>query len=362
MLSEHDSIDELGPLWSALGPSTGNPLLSHEWFACAARSFHDAASLRTVLVKHSGELAAIAPLAIVRRHNVQWLEVVGTTALHEPTGFVGQDSSALDLACRTLLDFRRPIVLQRFDAADPLLAIFTAAARARGKIFTLTASGCPFVTIDTSWPQYFSSLSARRRQDYRRARRRLEQEGRVEVDIRCSSEASVADELAEAMRVEAASWKGRAGSSLLNNESMRSFFQRLTLRLARRQALRMCFLRLNGTAVAAQICVEQDRRWWVLKIGYDERWAALSPGVQLMWDVLRHAFERGLRSFELLGTAEEWLRIWTRSERAYRTLVFYPYNVRGVIALGGDTMRTFGRRMRWRSVNPPAQPSHRSQP
>ena len=97
--------------------------------------------------------------------------------------------------------------------------------------------------------------------------------------------------MAEAMRVEAASWKGRGGSAMLTNPRLSGFFLQLAQRLARQGSLRVCFLRLNGAPIAMQIGVVHAGRWWVLKIGYDERWAEHSPGIQLMWDVLRAAFE-----------------------------------------------------------------------
>ena len=93
-----------------------------------------------------------------------------------------------------------------------------------------------------------------------------------------------------------------------------------------------------------QVAAVHGGRWWVLKIGYDERWAEHSPGIQLMWDVLREAFQLRLASFEMLGSAEPWLSIWTREQRAYRTLAFYPYNGRGMVALGADIMRAFAQR------------------
>ena len=53
-----------------------------------------------------------------------------------------------------------------------------------------------------------------------------------------------------------------------------------------------------------------------------------------------------LASVEMLGTAEPWLRIWTREERAFRTLAFYPYGARGVAALGADALGALARRLR----------------
>lgn len=47
----------------------------------------------------------------------------------------------------------------------------------------------------------------------------------------------------------------------------------------------------------------------------------------------------------MLGSAEPWLTIWAREQRAYRTVAFYPYNIRGTVALGADIMRALAKRL-----------------
>jgi hypothetical protein len=61
---------------------------------------------------------------------------------------------------------------------------------------------------------------------------------------------------------------------------------------------------------------------------------------------MQHAFDRRLESVELLGTAEEWLHIWSREEHRYRTLAFYPYGPRGMAALAADALGALARRLR----------------
>jgi CelD/BcsL family acetyltransferase involved in cellulose biosynthesis len=273
------------------------------------------------------------------------LELAGATTLFEPCGVNFRDGGALGSLCRAIVNTGRPVVLQRIAAEGELLPAFKAAARGRGQLLQFNASGSPFVPIEASWDEYFQSLSPRRRQDYRRARRGLERLGKVEIDIRSPAQADLEAALGEAMQVEAASWKGRGGSAMLTNPRLSGFFRQLAQRLARDGQLRLCFLRLDGVPVAMQIGAVHGGRWWVLKIGYDERWAEHSPGIQLMWEVLREAFEQRLSSFEMLGSAEPWLTIWTRRERAYRTVAFYPYNGRGMVALGADIMRAFAQRL-----------------
>jgi CelD/BcsL family acetyltransferase involved in cellulose biosynthesis len=344
-LRQIDSPDALAAAWERLPQPAWELPVSAEWTLAAAQSLYAAGSLRLVQLRQADEISALAPLGVVAGSGVERLEIAGATTLFEPCGFSYRDDAALEALCRAVVNAGRPVVLQRIATDDALLETFTAAARGRGQLLRFNASGSPFVPIGSGWDHYLQTLSARRRQDYGRARRGLERLGKVAIDIQSPAAAAVEAGLAEAMQVEAASWKGRGGSAMLTNPRLSGFFRQLAVRLARQDKLRLCFLRLDGVPIAMQIGAVHAGRWWVLKIGYDERWAEHSPGIQLMWDVLREAFERRLSSFEMLGSAEPWLTIWGREQRAYRTLAFYPYNGRGMVALGADIMRAFAQRL-----------------
>jgi len=72
------------------------------------------------------------------------------------------------------------------------------------------------------------------------------------------------------------------------------------------------------------------------------------PGVQLMWDVMRHACESRMAGVELLGKVEDWLSIWARDVREYRTVIFYPFNLRGLGAVAADTAHALANRFQRR--------------
>ena len=71
-------------------------------------------------------------------------------------------------------------------------------------------------------------------------------------------------------------------------------------------------------------------------MGYDEAFSACSPGLLLMRDTIRYAAQAGLASYEFLGRAEAWTRVWTAEERQTVSLRIYPYGVRGLAALALD--------------------------
>jgi proline dehydrogenase len=55
-----------------------------------------------------------------------------------------------------------------------------------------------------------------------------------------------------------------------------------------------------------------------------------------------------LRSFEFLGTAEDWTRVWTQRERQTVSLRFYPYSFFGATALAADACAAARRKLRSR--------------
>src|SRR3989454_167719 len=140
-------------------------------------------------------------------------------------------------------------------------------------------------------------------QDFARSRRKLDLSELVFGTF-------LAEILAESFRVEAAGWKGRTGSALLSDPHRRQFYEKYATIASEKGILRLSFIRIGGEVAATQIAVESGGRFWLLKVGYDERFARCSPGHLLMVETLRYAAERGLRTFEFLGSAEPWTQVW----------------------------------------------------
>jgi CelD/BcsL family acetyltransferase involved in cellulose biosynthesis len=112
----------------------------------------------------------------------------------------------------------------------------------------------------------------------------------------------------------------------------------------------MCFLKIGGVAAATQIAVESGGGFWLLKVGYDENFARCSPGNLLMLESLRYAANRGLKSYEFLGSAEPWTEMWTNRVRPCVSVWAYPNNFRGAAALTLDAVRFASERLSRRFV------------
>jgi hypothetical protein len=64
-----------------------------------------------------------------------------------------------------------------------------------------------------------------------------------------------------------------------------------------------------------QLEAKTRNRSWPLKIGYTDEFARCLSGTLLMLEAIRYAIRSGLRSYELLGAVEPWLR--TRKALVY---------------------------------------------
>src|SRR6185295_17478138 len=96
---------------------------------------------------------------------------------------------------------------------------------------------------------YSRTLDRKHRSNLRNRLGRLARVGRIEIEIiKTAGEAEAA--FAEGWRLEAAAWKGRAGTAIGCLPRVRSFYESFAARAARRGWLSLYFLRVNGQRIA----------------------------------------------------------------------------------------------------------------
>jgi len=333
-LCDAGNIKSLEYVWNNLASRFQNPLLRYEWFAACAEAFCPSSRLAVVAVRSRGEIAAIAPLTQVRRGGVDTLELLGSSFLNEPSGFIYRDAESLAELVLAVIKMRKPVLLRRLSADCPELGALKNACRGRAFCTIRNSSGSPFIPITTDWAAFSNSISARRRSDLRRAQRRAEALGNVRFEILSPEPQQVESYLDEILRVEAAGWKGYLGTAIMFDERIKRFFHLYSRSAARLGMLRLCFMRIDGKAVAVQAGVEHSDRFWVLKIGYDEAWSRCSPGMLLTHETIRHVFERGLKAYEFLGSDQPWLRVWSKQVHPHVSLRIYPFSLEAALGLG----------------------------
>lgn len=340
------AIEQSAGDWDGLADRWNSPLFKADWFVACAQTLCHESDLRVVVVRYQGALCAVAPLVLVRRNGVEWLELLGASVLGEPAGLIFDRRESLHQLVKIIVGLRIPIALDRIPADSPIALEVRDVARHRGMVITRSVASAAYVMTQGSWEDYFRSLSAQRRYDYQRKRKRTECAGQVGVRIeQPTSRDRLLAMLDDLFRIEAAGWKHRSGSAMLANDRVRQFIVRYSEKAQARGMLRLCFLDVQSQPIAAILGVEDAQRFWVLKIGYDEDWARCSPGIQLTMETIKYAFDRGLEAYEFLGSEEAWQAVWPRSRHAFMSLVLYPFTVPGLRGLGCDVGRFVWKKM-----------------
>ena len=320
VLTTLDELDAVADLWP--DEAAGSPAQRFAWVRACAEALAD--ELHVVALE---DLRAVAPMA--RRAGA--LELLGARDLYEPGDFIYADEEALEELTRELLDLKRPIVVHRTWADSPVEKALRRALRGRGLVLRREAGETPVLHLAPAAVE--DRFNSRRRGDIRRARRRAEELGSVSVEVLSPSPGEVGPLLDEIVAVEGAGWKGVRGTALSQDPRRRRFFDEYGSLAAAEKTLRIARLRIGDETAAVQLAVEHAGRLWLLKIGYDERFARCSPGTLLMLEAARWASERGLEAIELLGVREEWTRFWTEEGRRCVSLYAYPAGLGGARSL-----------------------------
>ncbi len=128
-------------------------------------------------------------------------------------------------------------------------------------------------------------VSLKHRKELRRQRRRLEEAGAVFYRS-ARSPPDVAAAVERFLTLEASGWKGRRGA-LLHEPALAAFVRAMTRCMAQEGRCRVDALEVGGTAVAMGIVISAGAQAHFWKTAFDERFAALSPGVHFALELTR---------------------------------------------------------------------------
>jgi CelD/BcsL family acetyltransferase involved in cellulose biosynthesis len=131
------------------------------------------------------------------------------------------------------------------------------------------------------------ALGHKKLKELRRQRNRLAEHGAIRFDV-ARTPREIARAVENFLTLEASGWKARRGTALMQDDGDAGFVRRATIALAETGQCEIVSLYAGETPVAAAIVLRHQDRAFYFKLGVDERFAKLSPGVQLTLDLTRH--------------------------------------------------------------------------
>jgi CelD/BcsL family acetyltransferase involved in cellulose biosynthesis len=336
--------------WDAAAGARRTPMQQHIWASAYAETLARGPVDVYALGGTEAPLA-LAPFARSATGTGRWT-LLGAEDIWESVEVSAPSQTASEALADLIVQSGRPFRFGHYPSGTAFAAALQARAKGRGLIVQKPFPGraAPRLTLDASWADPASKLSARRRSDLKRMARIAGEFGETAFEIACPGPETVDGLVDEAFQVEARNWKGRAGTAMTSVGPIADFYRAYARRAAAAGILRLCFLRIDGAAVAMQIAVECDSAFWLLKIGYVEDFRRCSPGNLLMRHSIEHAARRGLGAYEFLGKESEWTRLWTEVARPVASLRFYPLSAPGAVTLSGDAAEQVRRHLQRRDA------------
>jgi CelD/BcsL family acetyltransferase involved in cellulose biosynthesis len=280
--------------WSDLAAAAvePNPFYGPALLIPALREFGDK-RVRLAVVRSGGALIALAPLIRVRGYSRLPIDYMASWMhphcfLATPLIRAGCECAALaalfDLAAAGGWFLR----LRRLDAKGPVFAAAGAAAAATGRIAAPSALfRRALFTAGRDADRYLqSALSAKKRKELRRQRARLQECGDLEFE-QLTAAGDLDRWIADFLALEAAGWKGRAGTALAAIAAEKAFFADAARRAFAAGTLQIFRLASAGRPIAMIVNFIERGAAYSFKIAYDESYARYSPGVLLEIDMMR---------------------------------------------------------------------------
>jgi CelD/BcsL family acetyltransferase involved in cellulose biosynthesis len=328
----------LGPTWDRLLESAGidHPFLTHEWIVTFWECF-GGGELQVLVVRDGGEAVAIAPFMLVAARfyglSVRRLQLIGNVHVQRADFIVARGAERAYEAIWEHLERQRPrwdvLVLPQLPAGSATLERLPRLARARGaRCGAWVSTRSPWVRVEGTWDEYLAGLPRKHRGNLRNRMKRLTALGEVELEV-VTGGPQMEEALARGLDLEAAAWKGQAGTAIRCIPERQRFYTRLAARAAERGWLRLQFLRVGGRRIAFGYALCVGDTLYLLKPGYDPAYAAYSPSNLLCSMVLRDAFATGLRAYDLLGDDDGWKLDWTQEVRPHSWLFVFARGVHG---------------------------------
>lgn len=334
VVTESKEFESLAGVWDSLlqeSEDDSSPYLTHEWLSTWWKHFGGENKLNILLIEKEHQAIGIVPLMKSEYRigllKVRTLETIGSvncnyiglippenreegvTALlaylEEELGnnglflrltLVPEDSKLLDTLERHSAQFSKNLAIQE-------------------TVMTLA----PYISLPTTWDEYYRSLGRRRRKLLRMATRSLERAHSVEFQV-CTAE-TLEDWLSKFFDLHQRRWQSVPVKSQFSNPKVREFYREIASKFLQRKWLHFPCLTIDNEIAQAQFSYVYNRKFYAAMIARDTRYSKYSIGHIHTMHSIRYAIGRQLEEFDFLRGDEPYKFYWTKSARRYVQVV-----------------------------------------
>jgi len=327
-VAEAEAIHEA---WDGLAEASRRPFCSPAWMLAWWRNARPkGASLRLVAVREGEDLVGIAPFFSIRGpggiHELRLL-TSRTSVRAEPLAKPGMEVEVASAAVDLLRTAKPRLDLVLFEGGPttspwPLLvhnAWNLGSAPYRHRSHPTLAPTLDLRARD--YQEWFMSRPSHFRQEARRRRRHLEQQG---AEFRLAKNPSeVAGALDAFFRLHHSRWQQRGGSRVLTDR-VQAMLLEAALLLIEGGRFRIWTITVAGEVISAHIFIAAggEVAYWLG--GFDQKWAKYGPAIQTVLKALEHAWEQGDERMDFGAGPQEYKYSFAEGQDVLESVMVAP--------------------------------------
>lgn len=271
------------------------------WLGVWCPFFGRSAEPRLYIARHNDAIPGIVPLLT----NGRTARLISDSDLIDYSDFIVSPSMERDFFS-TLFDHFRRKDIDRFEISR-IREDSTAVSYLRRHSAAL---GCRIsckpvdllyeMELPDTWEGYLTLLSGKERHETRRKLRRLESAGNIGVRV-----IEHKKDVSDAMDTFTALFRAnRIEKARFMTGDVELFFRRLAVEMAAFGLLKLFFLDLDNTPVAAAMCFDYQSTFYLYNNGYDQRFDHLSVGLMSKVLSIRESIALGRKKYNFLRGSE----------------------------------------------------------
>lgn len=184
-----------------------------------------------------------------------------------------------------------------------------------------------WVEVKGTFDEYWQSRGKNLRQNIRKQRRKLVDDGvEAQLDV-LRDPGSVANAVEDYGRLESVGWKASGGTAIHPSNTQGHFYREMLERFSAKGRGCIYRYRFSGQVVAVDLCIESDHTLVILKTTYDESIKNLSPAFLMREEAFARIWREGrIQRIEFFGKLMDWHKRWTDNARQIYHLTNYRWS------------------------------------
>ena len=296
--------------WDRLNSRLGGvPFLQSSFIASALKWFGDGKELLAV---HDGPMGIDAMALLTLRGRGKW-QTFQPSQLPLGACLVAPGVSVEETMRELLARLPGLGLVLGFTQQDPQLL---KRPDETGSLKTLDYIQTAWVEVDAPFDDYWAKRGKNLRQNMKRQRAKLDNEGiKTQLEI-VTDPTEVAEAIRDYGALESAGWKADRGTAVHPDNAQGKFYREVFEEFCARGDARIFRYRLDGRVAAMDLCLENGPLHVVLKTTYDESVRTLSLSSLMRQEIFRILFaSQRTRRIEFYGKLMEWHTRWTDKAR-----------------------------------------------